>query len=181
MRINLFGGPSSGKSTTASWLFSNLKREGYNIELIPEYIKKWTYINHNISPGSFEQFYIFGKQLYNEDVVLRSGFEHLIADCPLYAMAFYAEYYDMPGSKQIIEISKKFEDKYNSYNIFLLRDDSASFSEIGRFHDYKEACKIDKKLKTFLKYQNIDHVVFGVEEQDDILSSVKEQINENNK
>ncbi len=39
MRINLFAGPGAGKSTTATWLFSQLKIAGISIELTSEYVK----------------------------------------------------------------------------------------------------------------------------------------------
>jgi len=42
MRICLFGSPSSGKSTLASKIFSRLKVDNYNVELVLEYIKEWT-------------------------------------------------------------------------------------------------------------------------------------------
>ena len=35
--INLYGGPGTGKSTTAAALFALIKREGYNVELVTEF------------------------------------------------------------------------------------------------------------------------------------------------
>ena len=37
--INFFSGPSSGKSTSAAKLFSELKTEGVNCELVTEFAK----------------------------------------------------------------------------------------------------------------------------------------------
>jgi len=56
-RINLFGGPCSGKSTIASWLFSRLKEEDIDVEFVSEYIKGWTFIPRNCD--SFDQLYVF--------------------------------------------------------------------------------------------------------------------------
>ena len=41
--INLWGAPSSGKSTGASYLFSELKLKGYNVELVTEFAKDLTW------------------------------------------------------------------------------------------------------------------------------------------
>ena len=57
MRISLFGGPGSGKSTTAARLFSELKERHYSVEHVSEYVKSWTYMNRK--PKGFDQVYIF--------------------------------------------------------------------------------------------------------------------------
>lgn len=41
--INLLGCPCSGKSTTAAGLFHLMKLEGYNVELVQEFVKKEVY------------------------------------------------------------------------------------------------------------------------------------------
>lgn len=37
--VNLFGGPGSGKSTGAAYVFARLKMLGYNAELVTEFAK----------------------------------------------------------------------------------------------------------------------------------------------
>jgi tRNA uridine 5-carbamoylmethylation protein Kti12 len=58
--INLFGGPSTGKSTTAAYLFYYLKNKNLNIEYVREYAKDVVY------EGSYHklqnQIYITAKQ-----------------------------------------------------------------------------------------------------------------------
>lgn len=102
MRVNLFGGPASGKSTTATWLFSKLKQDGTNIELVTEYVKQWTYIQRH--PESYDQVLIFSKQLSREDLVLRAGYESLITDSPLLIGCFYSKLYNVPATKELISI-----------------------------------------------------------------------------
>ena len=36
MRINFLAGPGAGKSTTAAWIFSELKRKQASVELVTE-------------------------------------------------------------------------------------------------------------------------------------------------
>jgi ABC-type multidrug transport system ATPase subunit len=62
--INLFGGPGSGKSTTAAYLYAGLKNQGVNAELIREYVKDWAYESRTV--GVFDQLYFFGKQVRRE-------------------------------------------------------------------------------------------------------------------
>ena len=45
--INLFGGPGSGKSTTAASVFSKLKIMGYNVELVTEFAKDMVWEQHD--------------------------------------------------------------------------------------------------------------------------------------
>lgn len=37
--INLYGGPGTGKSTTAAMLFAKMKLAGFNCEYVPEFAK----------------------------------------------------------------------------------------------------------------------------------------------
>jgi predicted ATPase len=57
--INLYGGPGTGKSTTAAALFALMKREGYNVELVTEFAKDLVWTERNKELG--DQIYIFGK------------------------------------------------------------------------------------------------------------------------
>ena len=43
--INLFGAPGSGKSTTMARLFTDLKQEGYNVEMVSEFVEDLVYEN----------------------------------------------------------------------------------------------------------------------------------------
>ena len=59
--INIFGGPGSGKSTTAASIFAELKRQHKNVELSVEYAKGRVYEEHF---SIFEdQVFIFAQQL----------------------------------------------------------------------------------------------------------------------
>ena len=60
--VNLFGGPGSGKSTGAAYIFSQLKMAGINCELITEYAKDKTW-EKNMTALDCQE-YILGKQSY---------------------------------------------------------------------------------------------------------------------
>ena len=60
--VNLYGGPGSGKSTGAAYIFSKLKMAGVDAEYVTEYAKD------KVWEGNKEvfncQFYITGKQVF---------------------------------------------------------------------------------------------------------------------
>lgn len=60
--INLFGGPGSGKTTTAAELFAALKKRHYNVELVTEFAKDL--IMQNNPDALMHQFYVTGVQAH---------------------------------------------------------------------------------------------------------------------
>ena len=147
MRISLWSGAGAGKSTTACYVYSRLKQQNYKIELVREYIKKWAY--EGKVPKSYDQLYIFGKQLNAEDSLLQSGVEHLITDSPLLMQVFYARKYDFPCWQQLIEIGKSFEAVQPSLNIFLDRD-GLDYEKEGRYETEPEAKAVDEEMQAYM-------------------------------
>lgn len=78
--VNLYGGPGTGKSTTAAGLFYKLKEAGINSEYIQEYAKDKTwqadYFTLECQP------YITSKQLYRLHRVL-DKVDVVVTDSPL--------------------------------------------------------------------------------------------------
>ena len=143
-RICFYGGPGSGKSTIAAGLFSHLKRLGHNVELVPEYIKTWAYLN---TPAkSFDQLYVLAKQLRQEDILLRSGVDYIISDSPLGLQLAYmkkhklADLYD-----ELFSIAKKFDIQFPSLNIWLDRK-NIPYRHTGRWETYDEAIQMDEAI-----------------------------------
>jgi len=84
--VNLFGGPGTGKSTTAAELFAKLKQTGQSVELVREYVKDWAWERRKIGP--LHQPYIFGEQSHRE-ALLYSKVAVVVTDSPLLLSAFY--------------------------------------------------------------------------------------------
>jgi len=119
-RINLFAGPGAGKSASAANIFSQLKAKHYNIEIICEYVKLWAY--QSIPVESFDQVFLLGQQVRQEDVVLRNGVKTVVTDSPLLMYPCYAKKYGFKGWRHLLGIVEEFEESYPSINIFLIRD-----------------------------------------------------------
>lgn len=172
-RINFFAGPCASKSTTSAYVFSYLKTLNYNVELVTEYIKFWTYIPRE--PKGFDQLYIFAKQVAKEDVVLRSGIKYIVSDSPIFLSYFYSTICNVTFDKQILEIARQFEDTYPSLNIFLKRKDR-DFSNKGRFHDLKQSKEIDIKLREILNKINVKFKEFSYYDKEKIIDYITENI-----
>lgn len=163
--INLFGGPGIGKSTLASGLFSEMKKNHYDVELTFEYPKIVAW-EENYSTIK-DQFFITANQHRNISR-LYNKVKYIIVDSPIILGVIYKEkyndpieypsyFYDHTFDKFIIELFKK----YNSLNIILTRDDS-TYNENGRFQTLNESKEIDDEIKSHLTKNEINFIEFPV-------------------
>jgi hypothetical protein len=173
MRINLFAGPCSGKSTIAARIFYEFKVKNYSIELVCEYIKKWAYEDRK--PKSFDQTYIFGHQLHSEDLVVQSGVKNLVTDSPIFMQVCYAKRHGYSLWETHLEQAKVFEEKNPSLNIFLDRT-GIEYQESGRYEDHSQAIWMDGQIREFMDEHIQDYLTFRTTDVDDILSAVEETL-----
>jgi hypothetical protein len=162
MRINLLAGPGSGKSTTAAWLFSELKIRHISVELITEYVKSWATQKRQVT--TFDQVYLFGKQMQYEYRFLNNGIKNVVTDSPLILSCVYADYYypEMKLGQHLLEIMHKYESQYPSLNIYLERKDKP-YNQEGRYQTYEEAKRVDELVKEAIhKYlPNVHYVDYN--------------------
>lgn len=144
MRINIYGGPGSGKSTLAAWLFSQLKERQVCIELITEYVKSWAW--RQVEPKSWDELYIFAKQLKAEDEIMRHGYVHLITDSPLPLTLTYIKKEQAPFYLQCKEVCELFEESFPSIDIFIER--TKPYQQEGRYQTEEEAKELDSLIFT---------------------------------
>lgn len=141
--INLYGGPGTGKSTTAADLFALMKWNNMNVELVNEYAKEITWEKR------FEiledQFYITAKQ--NRKLTrIKDQVEWAVTDSPLLLALAYAKPDYLPNHfKPVI---RELYDTYDNINIFLIRE--KQYHTLGRNQTETEARKIDQWVKNFL-------------------------------
>ena len=137
--INFYGGPGSGKSTTAARTFSELKDLGYNVELATEYAKDLTWQeSFNVLKN---QIYVFGKQ-HHRIWRLDGKVQMILTDSPLLLSAVYAadETSDLFKSFVIEEYKKR-----PTINIFLNR--IKPYNPAGRSQSEDAAIELDKKIR----------------------------------
>jgi AAA domain len=145
MRICIYGGPGIGKSKLAAWLYTSLSMK---VELVTEYVKSWAYEGR--LPTSYDQLYLFAKQLRAEDLLIRKGL-HLVTDSPLPLQLIYAQRQQLPYYDELYKICKKFDKTHPYCNVSLKR--VVPYSQYGRFETEEEAKVIDMAiLKLLHKY-----------------------------
>lgn len=144
-RVNFYAGPGAGKSTIAARVFAEMKVRGFDIEHIPEYIKTWAHEKRK--PQSYDQVYIFAKQLKAEDVILRNV-RHVVTDSPILMNTAYSKFYGFHAVGPIIELAKQFDRDFPPLNLFIER--SVAYIEKGRYQNYDQAVEFDNFLLKFL-------------------------------
>lgn len=174
MRISFFGGPGSGKSTTTSRVFSQLKELHYSVEHVSEYVKAWAYMNR--VPKGFDQVYIFGKQMQYEHRFLNNGVKNIITDSPPFLSGFYAKkYYGIEMANPIWDLCKLYDKEHEVFNIFLDRGDK-TYHQDGRYQTEQEAREFDidmlNDLTSFYGSEKI--VVLPYNDKEEILKRVIE-------
>ncbi len=149
--ICLYGGPGTGKSTNAARLFTYLKDQGREVELVNEYVKQWAWEGRQ--PKTLDQFYIFAKQAQKE-YSLFGKVDFLVTDCPIPVCSFYASRYCGPrmGALFAEMMAVYFQEcqELGVVHSHVFLDRVKPFSSLGRFHDEKEAREIDSSLRGFM-------------------------------
>ena len=160
-RINLFGGPCSGKSSTAGWLFDELKRlkkvdgsPSLETDWVQEGAKEWTYLDRP-PIGWSDQHDLFNTELRREDIALRK-LDVVVCDAPLIMNCFYGWKHNRNAWRQNVQTSMMFENDFPSLNIFL-QPDGIPYQSVGRFHNEKEARAMHTEVLNFVAhYHNLE-------------------------
>lgn len=172
MRINFFGGPGSGKSTTAAYIYSCLKDMQYSCELVREVVKDLAYEGKPLK--DYDQLLYFAKQLHQEFFYLENGCDVIVTDSPLLLNNIYAVKGDFPGADQMCEITKIFRENYSEINIFLDRG-NRFYNPHGRYQSKDSALSIDK-----IVLDNAKEIArFDSSEKIKILNYVTKELNKN--
>ena len=146
--VNLFGGPSIGKSTTAAGVFALLKLHGVECEIVPEFAKDLVWEERF---KTFEnQHYIFGKQ-YHRLWRLRNKVNVVVTDCPLLLSVIYGLRYKSISEKFIDNVIDTIN-TFDNYNILLTR--VKKYNQNGRNETEEEAKEVDLEIRQALvKYR----------------------------
>lgn len=157
MRINFFGGPGSGKSTMAAYVFYRLKRALYSVEHVSEYVKSWAYQDRPVD--FYDQFYLQAKQMQYEYRFLKAGVRNIVTDSPV-ALGYI---YSAPHLHGVLKsISDTYDKDFASVNIFLERGNK-KYVAAGRYQSREKAMEVDEKIRKEVK--NLIHVPYDAEEK----------------
>lgn len=162
--INLLGGSGLGKSTTAALLFGELKNQGKCTELVREYIKEWAWQGREVGP--FGQSITYGQQLDRESS-LYNKVEFIVTDSPLILYPVYQHHYSGHDAiKHSILQDLKMAKKMDVTHVYFLLTRNKPFDARGRWETEEAAKKIDRKVKSFLVYHDINYILVDCPDQD---------------
>jgi len=151
--INLFGGPSIGKSVLASKLYVELAchHDVGSAELVNEFAKLLAWNNDEKLK---DQPYVTKGQIYNLSPIGKC--DYVVTDSPVYLGLIYAQphHYD-----EVLTLINNFKNEkpHHEINILLTRD-RKKFQNEGRVHNYEESIVIDKKIKNMLDTLKVPYV-----------------------
>lgn len=154
--VCLYGGPGSGKSTTAAGLFYQAKLAGVNAELVREYAKELVWEYGEVIPEHQEQL---AYEQANREEVLHSQVDLIITDSPLRLGLYYEDNYTPRPEPVFAEVMvgverRAAEHGYTYLHVMLTR--FKSYEPKGRLHNRDEAIAIDHVIRD--KYLPEDHV-----------------------
>lgn len=156
-RINLFGGPCSGKSAMAAELFAILKSYHMSVEHVNEFVKLWAYIGRNIS--GFDQVKIFGNQLNMEETYLKNGIDLVVSDSPIMLNICYTMKNSPHLAGPLLEIANTYENAYRSLNVFITRPEV--YHSTGRYENREQAVEMDKFIKKVLSDNGVQYITIN--------------------
>lgn len=140
--INLYGGPGTGKSTTAAGLFYLMKRKGMKVELVTEFAKELVY--SKADKIMQDQIFMCATQHHRLYRLNQTGVEYVISDSPLRLCQYYAKYSTQP-SEVINKVVSLVDSLYDNYNVFINR--TKPYIKLGRKGNEEEAKEADEGIK----------------------------------
>lgn len=154
LNINLFGGPCTGKSTSAAGIFYELKKLNQNAEYVPEFAKELLYAEDYTKLS--DQLYVLAEQ-HHRIFRLHGNVDFIIHDSPFLLSAVYIDenpYYSVQEFKKFVI---NLFNSYNTLNFFLTRDDQP-YQDFGRTQTFEEALEIDKQILTLLNENGMNYI-----------------------
>jgi len=151
--INLFGGPGSGKSTTAAGLFFKMKTDNRvkSVELVTEFAKDMVYAGRTEELRD-NQLYITAKQ-YGRMQRLVGKVDYIITDSPLVQSIMYTpEDYFHSFKQLVLEVYNSFD----NFNVFINR--VKEYKIYGRGQTEEESDLISKNILDLLDENNLSYV-----------------------
>ncbi len=148
--INLFGGPGSGKSTTAALLFARMKLMGFHVELVREYVKYWAWNDRKVK--EFDQLYLLGKQSAYESM-LYGKVDYIVTDSPILLAGIYQELRGGEEKNYVSQAAQSFmahsEERGVTYKNFFLKR-TKPYDTRGRWENEQQAKEVDQYIYNYL-------------------------------
>jgi len=154
--INIFGGPSVGKTTLASKLFVGMRGLGMSVEMPQEFPKMLSFEGNTNALS--DQLWVLANQ-HRSIVQMYGQVDYIIMDSPILMSIVYKQLhsFDYPASmygSKFDDLVYELHSSYLNLNLSLTRNDSW-FNNNGRLNTLSESKTIDTELQRLLEYYNI--------------------------
>ena len=175
--VNLFGGPGSGKSTGADYVYSRLKMAGINCELVTEVAKD--YVWDESDPMLLDQLIVFAYQFHRLRR-LDGKVQGAITDSPVILSMIYAKNDRICKNDMVFKtLCQSCSNTWKSKNYLVKR--WKPYSQVGRVETEVEAKRKDFEILQALimdgsDYRVIDGNSMGYEQiVSDVLDILRKQ------
>lgn len=165
--FDLYGGPGTGKSTSAALMYAYLKLKGVNSELVREYVKDWAWEERKIN--TYDQLYLLGKQIRRESLVYGKT-DVIVTDSPVMLGIYYSRRFSPPDIAEAVEAAamafyrQASLDGYEHIHVMLNR--IKPYESAGRYQTEAEAKDIDGGVERMLNEFGVKYVVCDPTEED---------------
>ena len=168
--VNFYAGPGAGKTTSAMELTAALKKAGVNVEYVQEYAKEL--VLENRTELLVDQQHVTDEQYHRLDR-LRNSVDVIVTDSPVLLGIVYG------GDKIDDAYRQKIRSYYDSFNNLDLQIERKTvYQSAGRIQTEEEARALDRAIVEMLNEQNITYQVFQNENIGDIVATINELIQE---
>lgn len=156
--IYLYGGPGTGKSTTAAHLFALMKHKDMKVELVTEYAKELAY------RGKLEEAdqYVVTREQINRELTPNGKVDYIITDSPVDLGFIYGNMYGHSLRNYVERMINEHYDMYNDSIIPIFLKRTKKFQDYGRLQSETESLNLDKQIfSLMLSRYPYFHVVNG--------------------
>lgn len=151
--INIYGEPSSGKSTLAANVFATMKAKSFSCELVTEFAKDMVWDSNRKALSN--QAYLFGNQYYRL-ARIEKDVDFAVVDSPLLLNIIYN--HDLKLNRHFNDMVAYVDSKFDNLNFLLKRNDEP-YENVGRVHTQEESDEIAKDIESLLKTLGKKYIV----------------------
>jgi 2-phosphoglycerate kinase len=153
--ICIWGAPGTGKSTIASGVFHEMKKQDYDVEMVLEYAKKLVFSKDYFRLK--DQLYILAKQSHPW-FRLDGQVDFTVNDSPFLMGLVYTQETKYLPLEDFKTLCVNMYKRYDTLNIFLVRNHENRYTENGRLQTLEESMEIEKSIGELLIQYNIPNI-----------------------
>jgi len=170
--VNLYGAPGTGKSTGAAYIYSKLKLDEINCELVTEFAKDMVWDENK--KAIYNQAYVFGNQYYRISR-LENEVDVVVTDSPTLLSIIYNK--DRRLGKEFTDLVKSVSLSYENRLDILLRR-VKQYKTVGRLQNEEQSDKLYNEIKDLLDIVNPEYEIVEATQNgyEKVIEIIKEKL-----